>query len=173
MIMRIFKGTGVVETNAQTWKDIEKDRKRWEKEQKKIEKQNAKIAREREKAWRSETIYRGDIYDNRGGVYDSRGSVYDNRRGVYDSRRGVYDNRGSVYDNNRQRPSVSNNLSAGYQQGFMAGQNDRRRGKFNESNVYRGTGSAPYHGDPTSEDYKYRQGYLQGYNDGYYGRNNY
>jgi hypothetical protein len=57
----------------------------------------------------------------------------------------------------------------GYQQGIMAGQYDRRKNKYNQSNVYRGTGSAPNEGDPTSTDYIYRQGYLQGYHDGYNG----
>jgi hypothetical protein len=61
----------------------------------------------------------------------------------------------------------------GYAQGLLAGQYDRRRGKFNQSNVYRGTGSYPNSGDPTSTDYIYRQGYLQGYNNGFYGPRNY
>ena len=65
---------------------------------------------------------------------------------------------------------VDMNYSAGYEQGFLAGQYDRRKRKYNQSNVYRGTGSAPNSGDPTSSDYLYRQGYLQGYNDGYYVR---
>jgi len=61
----------------------------------------------------------------------------------------------------------------GYHQGIIAGQFDRRKNKYNQSNVYRGTGSAPNGGDPTSTDYIYRQGYLQGYNDGYYGGGRY
>ncbi len=61
----------------------------------------------------------------------------------------------------------------GYQQGIIAGQYDRRKKKYNQSNVYRDTGSAPNGGDPTSTDYIYRQGYLQGYNDGYYGGGRY
>src|SRR5690606_37074192 len=51
---------------------------------------------------------------------------------------------------------------SGYDNGFMAGQFDRRRGKYNQSNVYRDTGAYPNSGDPTSTDYVYRQGYLQG-----------
>jgi len=65
------------------------------------------------------------------------------------------------------------NYNHGYQQGLLAGQYDRRRGKYNQSNVYRGTGAYPNGGDPTSSDYIYRQGYLQGYNDGFYGGRNY
>ncbi|HEX6124178.1 MAG TPA: hypothetical protein VFZ23_02280 [Pyrinomonadaceae bacterium] len=57
----------------------------------------------------------------------------------------------------------------GYSQGLLAGQYDRRKGKYNQSNVYRGTGSYPNAGDPSSTDYIYRQGYLRGYNDGFYG----
>jgi hypothetical protein len=63
--------------------------------------------------------------------------------------------------------------STGYEQGLLAGEYDRRRGKYNQSNVYRGTGSAPNGGDPSSTDYVYRQGYLQGYSDGFSGRRNY
>ena len=65
------------------------------------------------------------------------------------------------------------NFAHGYEQGFMAGQFDRRKGKYNNSNVYRDTGSYPNEGDPTSADYIYRQGYLQGYNDGFNGIRNY
>ena len=60
-------------------------------------------------------------------------------------------------------------MFSGYQQGFLAGQADRRKGKYNRSNVYRGTGFYPNQDDPTSADYLYRQGYLQGYEDGYHG----
>lgn len=63
-------------------------------------------------------------------------------------------------------------FQGGYEQGFLAGVNDARRRKYNRSNVYRGTGSAPNLGDPTSSDYIYRQGYLAGYEDGYNGRRN-
>ena len=72
-----------------------------------------------------------------------------------------------------ERRINNSSYNSGYDQGFLAGQYDRRRGKYNQSNVYRGTGSAPYSGDPTSLDYLYRQGYLKGYDDGYYGRPNY
>ena len=65
------------------------------------------------------------------------------------------------------------NFVSGYQQGLAAGEYDRRRGKYNQSNVYRDTGSYPNQGDPTSYDYIYRQGYLEGYNDGFNGRRNY
>ena len=65
------------------------------------------------------------------------------------------------------------NFTTGYNFGFFAGQNDRRTGKYNQSNVYRGTGVNPNDGDPTSSDYIYRQGYLEGYNDGFSGRRNY
>ena len=64
-------------------------------------------------------------------------------------------------------------FQGGYEQGFLAGVSDARRKKYNRSNVYRGTGSAPNLGDPTSSDYIYRQGYLAGYEDGYHGRRNF
>ena len=75
----------------------------------------------------------------------------------------------SVYNGSRYNAV----MNSGYQQGFQAGQADRRRGKYNHSNVYRGTGSYPNQGDPTSADYLYRQGFLQGYEDGYRGRVSY
>ena len=62
------------------------------------------------------------------------------------------------------------NYITGYQQGLLAGEYDRRKKKYNQSNVYRGTGSYPTSGDPTAADYIYRQGYLDGYSDGFYGR---
>jgi hypothetical protein len=61
----------------------------------------------------------------------------------------------------------------GYQQGVLAGEFDRRKNKYNQSNVYRGTGPYRNSGDPTEQDYVYRQGYLAGYNDGFYGRRRY
>ncbi|HKP69246.1 MAG TPA: hypothetical protein VJV05_08180 [Pyrinomonadaceae bacterium] len=63
-------------------------------------------------------------------------------------------------------------FSQGYEQGYLAGVSDARRKKYNRSNVYRETGSAPNLGDPTSSDYIYRQGYLAGYEDGYHRRRN-
>ena len=77
--------------------------------------------------------------------------------------RSVY-NRGRVPDRS---------VYAGYQNGLLAGEYDRRKGKFNQSNVYRNTGVYPAQGDPTSSDYLYRQGYLEGYEDGFYGRRRY
>ncbi len=81
------------------------------------------------------------------------------------------------YERDRQRQSQVDrnnaNYSHGYQQGLLAGEYDGRKKKYNQSNVYRDTGSYPNAGDPTSSDYIYRQGYLKGYNDGYNGRRNY
>jgi hypothetical protein len=68
---------------------------------------------------------------------------------------------------------ANSTYATGYQYGLMAGQYDRRSGKYNRSNVYRGTGAYPNQGDPTSSDYVYRQAYLQGYNDGFNGIRNY
>lgn len=65
------------------------------------------------------------------------------------------------------------NYITGYQQGMLAGEYDRRKKKYNQSNVYRGTGAYPTSGDPTAADYIYRQGYLEGYSDGFYGRRRY
>ena len=75
----------------------------------------------------------------------------------------------------RQTEQRINNstYSTGYQYGFLAGQYDRRKGKYNQSNVYRDTGAYPNAGDPSSMDYIYRQAYLEGYNNGYNGTRNY
>jgi hypothetical protein len=74
----------------------------------------------------------------------------------------------------RTEQRVANaNYANGYQQGLLAGEYDRRKRKYNQSNVYRDTGAYPNDGDPSSSDYIYRQGYLQGYNDGYNGIRNY
>ncbi len=84
--------------------------------------------------------------------------------------------RNGRYDNDRydsHSAGLNNAVSMGYQQGLIAGEWDRRKRKYNQSNVYRNTGSAPNSGDPTNYDYLYRQGYLQGYNDGYNGRRSY
>ena len=88
-------------------------------------------------------------------------------------------NRQRSYRNNSQSTAqaeqrlANSTYATGYDQGLMAGQYDRRRGKYNRSNVYRDTGAYPNGGDPTSTDYIYRQAYLQGYNDGFNGRRNY
>lgn len=88
-------------------------------------------------------------------------------------------NRQRSYRNNSQSTAqaeqrlANSTYATGYDQGLMAGQYDRRRGKYNRSNVYRDTGVYPNGGDPTSTDYIYRQAYLQGYNDGFNGRRNY
>lgn len=89
----------------------------------------------------------------------------------YDNDR--YGNNGRIYDNRSNRGGNSNAVNMGYQQGLIAGQYDRRKKKYNQSNVYRNTGSYPNQGDPSSADYAYRQGYLQGYNDGYNGTRRY
>jgi hypothetical protein len=83
------------------------------------------------------------------------------------------DRQGAQYGNNRvtERQINNANYRQGYEQGMIAGQYDRRKRKYNLSNVYRGTGAYPNGGDPTNTDYIYRQGYLQGYDDGFHGRN--
>ena len=93
-----------------------------------------------------------------------------NARYERDQRR--YDNSTRVSAQTEQRITNAN-YATGYQQGFLAGQYDRRKRKYNQSNVYRDTGSYPNQGDPTSNDYVYRQGYLQGYDDGFNGIRNY
>jgi len=98
----------------------------------------------------------------------------ENARYQREVRRRNSDRRNSAVTNARTEQRVMNaNYISGYQQGILAGESDRRKGKYNRSNVYRDTGSYPNEGDPTSYDYMYRQGYLQGYNDGFNGIRNY
>ena len=104
------------------------------------------IERERQRIERENARYRNDQRRNR------------NETGV--SRR-------------TERRVANANYANGYQQGVLAGEYDRRKRKYNQSNVYRDSGAYPNDGDPTSSDYIYRQGYLQGYNDGYNGIRNY
>lgn len=81
--------------------------------------------------------------------------------------------RSDVYiDRSERLPNrtVNTLLLQGYENGLRAGRMDRSRRKFNASNVYRNTPARPYNGDSSSADYLYRQGYLEGYEDGYYGR---
>jgi len=79
----------------------------------------------------------------------------------------------TVSNRRSEQQIATSSYGSGYDQGFQAGQYDRRSGKYNRSNVYRDTGSNPNDGDPTSTDFIYRQGYLKGYNDGFYGERNY
>lgn len=79
----------------------------------------------------------------------------------------------SVVSRRMEQRVANANYANGYEQGLLAGEYDRRRRKYNLSNVYRNTGAYPNEGDPSSSDYIYRQGYLQGYDDGYNGIRNY
>ena len=92
----------------------------------------------------------------------------ENARYQPDRQRLDRNSRNSPVVTRRMEQRVANaNYANGYQQGLLAGEYDRRSRKYDRSNVYRDTGSYPNDGDPTSSDYIYRQGYLQGYNDGF------
>jgi hypothetical protein len=88
-------------------------------------------------------------------------SRYDRQRRNRDSR---------LTNQGMSRRDVNVLLLQGYENGLRAGRQDRSRNKYNASNVYRNTPSLPYNGDTSSADYLYRQGYLEGYEDGYNGR---
>ena len=117
-----------VDANAQSRREIERERQR-------IERENARYERERARR------YRGS-------------------RNVAATRRS-------------EQRIANSSYATGYENGLMAGEYDRRKGKFNQSNVYRDTSAYPSDGDPSSSDYVYRQGFLQGYHDGYNGIRNY
>ena len=97
----------------------------------------------------------------------------ENARYQRDQRRDRNNRNESVVSRRTEQRDADANFSNGYQYGLLAGQFDRRKNKYNQSNVYRGTGAYPNQGDPTSSDYIYRQGYLQGYSDGFNGIRNY
>jgi hypothetical protein len=88
-------------------------------------------------------------------------SRYDRQRRNRDSR---------TTNQGMSRRDVNVLLLQGYENGLNAGRADSSRRKYNASNVYRNTPSRPYNGDTSSADYLYRQGYLEGYEDGYNGR---
>ena len=98
----------------------------------------------------------------------------ENARYQRDRQRRNRSSRSETQNIRRAEQQINNaNYVNGYQSGLQAGQFDRRRGKYNHSNVYRDTGAYPNDGDPTSGDYMYRQGFLQGYSDGFNGNRNY
>jgi hypothetical protein len=97
----------------------------------------------------------------------------ENARYEREQRRRYREGRGSAVSARTEQRVNNANYANGYGQGMLAGQYDRRKRKYNQSNVYRNTGAYPNEGDPSSADYIYRQGYLQGYNDGYNGVRNY
>ena len=97
----------------------------------------------------------------------------ENARYRNDQRRNRNTRNASSVSRRTEQRVANANYTNGYQQGLLAGEYDRRKRKYNQSNVYRDTGAYPNDGDPTSSDYIYRQGYLQGYNDGYNGIRNY
>jgi len=97
----------------------------------------------------------------------------ENARYQRDVRRNRNNRRDSGVSRATEQRVANANYTNGYQQGLLAGEYDRRKRKYNQSNVYRNTGSYPNDGDPSSSDYIYRQGYLQGYDDGYNGLRNY
>jgi hypothetical protein len=97
----------------------------------------------------------------------------ENARYRKDQRRNRTNRNDSGVSRRTEQRVANANYTNGYQQGLLAGEYDRRKRKYNQSNVYRDSGVNPNDGDPTSSDYIYRQGYLQGYNDGYNGIRNY
>lgn len=122
LMIVVFGGS---EANAQSRREVERERQR-------IERENARWERERQRQARQTNVTRREV-----------------------------------------RRFENAYFAGGYEQGYLAGTKDRRSGKYNRSNVYRGTGSYPNAGDPTNTDFIYRQGYLTGYDDAFHGRANY
>lgn len=132
-----------IDADAQSRREIQRERERYERAQRQYERQNARRTRQ-----------------NR-----SNGVV------VVDSSREVVGDQ--TYFPGSPRQAMNASLQQGYEQGMIAGQYDRQKKKYNNSNVYRNTGGSPNSGDTSSSDYYHRQGYLEGYEDGYYGRRRY
>ncbi len=136
----IIAGGSAFEADAQSRREVQRERERYERAQREYERQNARRARQ-----------------NRS-----------NRVVVVDPTRGVVADQ--TYFPGSPRQAMNASLRQGYEQGMIAGRYDRQKKKFNNSNVYRNT---PNSGDTSSSDYYHRQGYLEGYEDGYYGRRRY
>jgi flagellar biosynthesis/type III secretory pathway protein FliH len=98
-------------------------------------------------------------------------------RNAYNQRYRVYTNSGYYYTDNRGVELLRQAVNRGYQQGFRAGQMDRRYGNQNsyyDSNVYR-SGNYGYQSyvDRSQYQYYFQQGFQRGYEDGYYSRYQY
>lgn len=100
---------------------------------------------------------------------ERREDVRDNRR---DARRYRIYRNGSYYQtDNRGAELLRQAVNRGYQQGYRAGQNDRRyrRGNnYNNDSIYR-SGNYGYQSYVDSSQYQYyfREGFERGYQDGY------
>jgi flagellar biosynthesis/type III secretory pathway protein FliH len=89
----------------------------------------------------------------------------------------VYRNGNYYQTDSRGAELLKQAVNKGYQQGFAAGQNDRkfrRGGAFNNSSMYR-SGNYGYQSYVDSSQYQYyfREGFQRGYEDGYNSRYRY
>jgi hypothetical protein len=158
----IIAGTFAVATLLGTT-GIASAQSRWEIErQRRIEAERIRIEQMRREEWRRQRRDR-DVYSNNNQYYGQRYRVYTNN-GYYETdQRGIEILRQAV--------------NRGYQQGFRAGQMDRRnrRGSnYYDSNVYR-NGNYGYQSYVGSSQYQYyfQQGFERGYQDGYNSRYQY
>jgi hypothetical protein len=152
-----FLAGSAIDAQAQSQREIQRQieaREAAERQQYEYQRQQYEYQRQQQRNARRNSRYR-DRNDN-GRYYGGQQSVED-----------------LSYFPGTPRQAMNATLRQGYSQGLMAGQFDARKKKYNQSNVYRNTGSRPNSGDPSGADYLYRQGYLEGYEDGYYGRRRY
>ena len=170
-------GTSIV-ANAQYDRDDHRNRNDDQRNEREIMKQQRKMDKERAEAQRKylrEEQERQSQWNRRhrndGVVYNS--IIVDTNSNRYR----VYRN-GSYYNtDNRGAEMLRQAVNSGYQQGFQAGQydrNNRRRGTWNNNNVYQ-SGSYGYESSVSQSQYQYyfQQGFQRGYQDGYNSRNQY
>lgn len=90
-----------------------------------------------------------------------------------------YQRDGSYYETNQYGADLFRNaVNAGYQEGFYAGQADRRdnwRFSYRDSFVYQNAnfGYSGYYVRQDDYNHYFREGFQRGYDDGYYSRNTY
>ena len=124
-----------------------------------IEKQQQKIAKQQQKVERQQQ------------------KLENQQQKLQAARYRVYRNGGYYQTDRRGAELLKQAVNAGYQQGFRAGQTDRRARRsngYNNSPVYR-NGNYGYQSYVDSRQYQYyfQQGFQRGYQDGYNSRNQY
>jgi hypothetical protein len=148
-----------------------KNERKAEKQARKLEQQRARFETQRQAEWRRRnarfgTVHSGNDRSNGQGYYNGNANANTNRDGRYR----IYRN-GSYYNTNGQGVELLRQaVNEGYRQGFEAGRsdrNDRRRGDWSRSSVYR-TGTLGYQTQVNRSQYQYyfRQGFQRGYQDG-------
>jgi hypothetical protein len=163
-------------TNAQTRRDDQKQQ-RVQSERARVEAERARAEAERVRLeqLRQEQLRQEQLNNRNRNVYSNDNRSNNNRSN--NNRYRVYRN-GSYYQtDSRGAELLKQAVNRGYQEGFKAGQLDRRNrrnGGYNNSSIYR-SGNTGYQSyvDRSQYQYYFQQGFQKGYEDGLNSRNNY